>query len=74
VWLHGVLYFDTGITQQKAINPRVNRHVILTTGCNRWDGALDVVVEGDAVRVPTKVLVFSRGTEDGQNSHTAHRF
>jgi hypothetical protein len=23
----------------------------VTTGCNRWDGALDVVVEGDAVRV-----------------------
>ena len=23
----------------------------LTTGCNRWDQGLDVVVEGDAVRV-----------------------
>jgi hypothetical protein len=25
--------------------------VVLTTGCNRWDGGLDVVVEGDAVQV-----------------------
>jgi hypothetical protein len=25
--------------------------VILTTGCNQWDAGLDVVVEGNAVRV-----------------------
>ena len=25
--------------------------MVLTTGCNRWDGGLDVVVEGDAVQV-----------------------
>lgn len=25
--------------------------MVLTTGCNRWDGGLDVMVEGDAVRV-----------------------
>jgi hypothetical protein len=25
--------------------------VTLTTGCNRWDRGLDVVVEGDAVQV-----------------------
>ena len=58
VWVGGVLYFDTGITQQKAINLRVNRHVILTTGCNRWDGVLDVVVEGDAVRVTDDDLLI----------------
>jgi len=28
-----------------------NPHVILTTGCNRWDRGIDVVVEGEAVRV-----------------------
>jgi hypothetical protein len=27
-----------------------NPHVILTTGCNHWDGGLDVVVEGDTVQ------------------------
>jgi hypothetical protein len=25
--------------------------VVLTTGCNGWEGGLDVMVEGDAVRV-----------------------
>lgn len=51
VWHEGTLYFDTGITQQKAINLRSNPHVVLTTGCNHWDRGLDVVVEGKAVRV-----------------------
>jgi general stress protein 26 len=51
VWLKGILYFDTGATQQKAVNLRSNPHVILTTGCNQWDRGLDVVVEGEAVRV-----------------------
>jgi hypothetical protein len=46
----GTLYFDTGVTQQKAINLRSNPHVVLTTGCNHWDRGLDVVVEGEAVR------------------------
>jgi nitroimidazol reductase NimA-like FMN-containing flavoprotein (pyridoxamine 5'-phosphate oxidase superfamily) len=51
VWLGEAVYFDTGVTQQKAINLTANPHVVLTTGCNRWDSGLDVVVEGDAVRV-----------------------
>ena len=51
VWLDGTIYFDTGATQQKAINLRANPHVILTTGCNHWDRGLDVVIEGDAVQV-----------------------
>lgn len=51
VWLGGALYFCTGDTEQKAVNLAANPHVILTTGCNRWDGGLDVVLEGDAVQV-----------------------
>jgi uncharacterized pyridoxamine 5'-phosphate oxidase family protein len=51
VWLDGALYFCTGDTEQKAVNLAANPHVILTTGCNRWDGGLDVVLEGDAVQV-----------------------
>ena len=51
VWLDGALHFSTGPTEQKAINLRGNPHVILMTGCNRWDGGLDVMTEGDAVRV-----------------------
>jgi len=51
VWLDGAIHFTTGATEQKAINLRGNPHVILTTGCNHWDGGLDVVVEGDAIRL-----------------------
>jgi nitroimidazol reductase NimA-like FMN-containing flavoprotein (pyridoxamine 5'-phosphate oxidase superfamily) len=51
VWLDGAIHFSTGPTEQKAVNLRANPHVILTTGCNRWDRGLDVVVEGDAVQV-----------------------
>jgi general stress protein 26 len=59
VWCEGVLYFDTGATQQKAINLRSNPHVVLTTGCNHWDRGLDVVVEGEAVRVTDNALLRS---------------
>jgi general stress protein 26 len=51
VWLDGAIHFCTGATEQKAVNLRDNPHVILTTGCNRWDRGLDVMVEGDAVRI-----------------------
>jgi general stress protein 26 len=51
VWVDEALHFHTGAGEQKFANLRTNPHVILTTGCNRWDGGLDVVLEGDAVRV-----------------------
>jgi len=51
VWLDDALHFCTGETEQKAVNLRHNDKVILMTGCNRWDGGTDVVVEGRAVRV-----------------------
>jgi general stress protein 26 len=51
VWSDGALHFCTGTGEQKAVNLRGNRHVILSTGCNGWDQGLDVVVEGDAVQV-----------------------
>ena len=51
VWADGALHFCTGADEQKAINLRSNPHVILSTGCNGWDRGLDVMVEGDAVRV-----------------------
>ena len=51
VWADDVLYFCTGDAEQKAINLGANPHVVLTTGCNRWDEGLDVVVEGEAIRV-----------------------
>jgi hypothetical protein len=46
VWLDGTLYFSTGEGEQKAVNLRGNPHVLLLTGCSRWDEGLDVVAEG----------------------------
>ena len=57
VWSDGALYFTTGPAEQKAVNLRANPHVVLTTGCNRWDGGLDVVVEGEAARVTDEDLL-----------------
>lgn len=51
VWHDGALHFSTADTEQKAVNLRGNPQVILTTGCNQWNEGLDVVVEGDAVRI-----------------------
>jgi nitroimidazol reductase NimA-like FMN-containing flavoprotein (pyridoxamine 5'-phosphate oxidase superfamily) len=51
VWLDDMLHFCTGESEQKAANLRDNQNVILMTGCNQWDGGVDIVVEGRAVRV-----------------------
>jgi hypothetical protein len=51
VWLDDAIHFCTGPEEQKAINLAHNPAVILTTGCNEWEQGLDIVVEGDAVRV-----------------------
>jgi len=50
VWLDGALHFCTGPEERKAKNLSGNPRCILTTGCNEEEG-LDVVVEGEAVRV-----------------------
>jgi len=51
VWADGAIWFSTGEGEQKFANLRANPRVVLTTGCNRWDQGLDVVVEGEAVLV-----------------------
>ena len=51
VWLDDALHFSTGAGEQKALNLAGNPRVALTTGANDWQGGLDVVVEGEAVRV-----------------------
>jgi nitroimidazol reductase NimA-like FMN-containing flavoprotein (pyridoxamine 5'-phosphate oxidase superfamily) len=51
VWFDGAIHFNTGAEEQKALNLSGNPHVVLATGCNTWDSGLDVMVEGDAVRV-----------------------
>lgn len=51
VWLDGALHFCTGPDERKAKNLGRNPHCILTTGCNALGEGLDLVVEGDAVRL-----------------------
>src|SRR5438045_9429581 len=51
VWHDGALYFTITDDGQKAVNLRGNLHVILTTGCNTWKEGLNVVLEGEAVRL-----------------------
>ena len=51
VWRDGALYFCTGPDEQKAVNLRTNDQCALTTGDNRWNAGLDIVVEGRADRV-----------------------
>ena len=57
VWIDDTLYFCTGPDEQKAANLRDNPHVLLMTGCNEWDNGIDVVVEGEAVRVTDGALL-----------------
>ncbi len=51
VWNDGALHFCTGPGEQKARNLEANTHSAVTTGCNAIGEGLDLVVEGDAVRV-----------------------
>jgi nitroimidazol reductase NimA-like FMN-containing flavoprotein (pyridoxamine 5'-phosphate oxidase superfamily) len=54
VWADEAIHFHTGAEEQKFANLRANPHVVLTTGCNRWDAGVDVVVEGTAAPVTDK--------------------
>jgi nitroimidazol reductase NimA-like FMN-containing flavoprotein (pyridoxamine 5'-phosphate oxidase superfamily) len=56
-WAEGAVWFSTGAGEQKFANLRANPHVVLTTGCNGWDGGLDVVVEGEAVQVTDEAVL-----------------
>lgn len=51
VWLDDALYFCTGPGERKAKNLAGNAHCVITTGCNALTEGLDLVVEGDAVKV-----------------------
>ena len=62
VWLNGALYFCTGPEERKAKNLTRNPQVVVTTGCNTLDQGLDVVVDGEAVRVSDEARL--RGIAD----------
>jgi uncharacterized pyridoxamine 5'-phosphate oxidase family protein len=50
IWLDDALYFTTGQNERKAKNLAQNANVVVTTGTAAFEG-LDVVLEGEAVRV-----------------------
>jgi uncharacterized pyridoxamine 5'-phosphate oxidase family protein len=51
IWLDGAMYFCTGSEERKAKNLAQNPHCALTTGRNELDDGLDLVVQGEAVKV-----------------------
>lgn len=51
VLVDSALFFSTGEGEQKYANLRANPRVVMTTGANRLDEGVDVVVEGVATRV-----------------------
>ncbi|MGK5685290.1 pyridoxamine 5'-phosphate oxidase family protein [Actinoplanes sp. URMC 104] len=57
VWRGGALHFCTGAREQKARNLEQNPHVAVTTGTDRQDAGLDVVVEGTVARVTDAPLL-----------------
>jgi hypothetical protein len=56
IWLDDALHFTTGEGERKALNLAANQRCVVTTGTQELDG-LDVVVEGEAVRItdPTRL-------------------
>jgi hypothetical protein len=55
VLLDGALHFCTGPEERKAKNLDRNPSCILMTGCNALGKGLDVVVEGEALRIRDEV-------------------
>ncbi|PXX68584.1 general stress protein 26 [Nocardia tenerifensis] len=51
IWHDGSLHICTGDQEQKAANLAAEPRCVLTTGTNRMNSGLDVVVEGTAARV-----------------------
>jgi nitroimidazol reductase NimA-like FMN-containing flavoprotein (pyridoxamine 5'-phosphate oxidase superfamily) len=76
VWAEGAVWFSTGAGEQKFVNLGTHSRVVLTTGSDRWDGGLDVVVEGEAVRVSddavlTRIAKAFTTKWDGRWQYTA---
>ncbi|AXK33309.1 pyridoxamine 5'-phosphate oxidase family protein [Streptomyces armeniacus] len=57
VWRDGALHFCTGPDERKARNLAQNPQCVLTTGCNRFDRGLDLVVEGRAEPVTDEAVL-----------------
>jgi nitroimidazol reductase NimA-like FMN-containing flavoprotein (pyridoxamine 5'-phosphate oxidase superfamily) len=87
VCLDDTVHFCTGPDEQKGQNLAANPHVAVTTGTDDWDRGLDVVVEGEAVRVTDPAMLerlaaawatrwdgrWTYGVADGGFSHDRAR-
>lgn len=87
VWHDGALHFTTGADERKGRNLAANPAVALTTGTNVLHSGIDLVVEGDAVRVTDDAALHAVATAflakygeewrftvtDGQFEHGAGR-
>jgi hypothetical protein len=51
VWQDDAFYFSSGAEEQKSKNLAASPHCAVTTGSNRWNEGLDIVLLGDAIRV-----------------------
>src|SRR5215208_5709571 len=51
IWQDDTLYFSTGADERKNLNLVANPQCVVTTGCNTMTDGIDIVVEGEAVRV-----------------------
>jgi general stress protein 26 len=62
VWLDGALHFSTGADEKKMHNLHANPQVVVTTGSDRWQDGLDVMVEGVATQVVGDVALSRLAT------------
>jgi hypothetical protein len=51
VLVDDMMHFCTGVTEQKAKNLEHDRRCTMTTGTNTWARGLDIVLDGEVVRV-----------------------
>lgn len=51
LWQDGAMHFCTGPAEQKARNLEHNPNVVLVTGTNAYNEGVDLVIEGQAVRI-----------------------
>jgi len=57
IWQDDALHFSTGPEERKARNLEQNPHCILTTGSDTLREGLNLVLEGDAVRVTDRATL-----------------
>lgn len=72
IWLDGALCFCTGSDERKAKNLAHNQRCILTTGRNTLADSVDIVLEGEAIRVEDGALL--RRVADTYESKYGARF